>query len=93
MLATQMPYECGAKMLWCAAASFSSALAFCTGFFGKMIPDDFGYSSSSSHSIAFGAMLIVRRNAANSGEGFTVNVAHADKRCISELDHRPHQMY
>ena len=33
MLASQMPWECGAKMLWCAAASFSSALAFCTSFF------------------------------------------------------------
>ncbi|KAF9556070.1 hypothetical protein CPC08DRAFT_107035 [Agrocybe pediades] len=34
MLATQMPWECGAnKTLWCAAASFSSALAFCTSFF------------------------------------------------------------
>jgi len=33
MLATQMPWECGAnKTLWCAAASFSSALAFCTSF-------------------------------------------------------------
>ncbi|CAA7263327.1 unnamed protein product [Cyclocybe aegerita] len=28
MLATQMPWECEAKTLWCAAASFSSALAF-----------------------------------------------------------------
>lgn len=33
MLATQMPWECSAKTLWCAAASFSSALAFCTSFF------------------------------------------------------------
>jgi len=33
MLASQMPWECGAKTLWCAAASFSSALAFCTSFF------------------------------------------------------------
>ncbi|KAF9484290.1 hypothetical protein BDN70DRAFT_872784 [Pholiota conissans] len=32
MLATQMPWECSAKTLWCAAASFSSALAFCTSF-------------------------------------------------------------
>ncbi|PPQ68094.1 hypothetical protein CVT25_014257 [Psilocybe cyanescens] len=32
MLATQMPWECRAKTLWCAAASFSSALAFCTSF-------------------------------------------------------------
>jgi len=35
MIATQMPWECEAKMLWCAAACFSSALAFCTGFSGK----------------------------------------------------------
>jgi len=33
MLASQMPWECSAKTLWCAAASFSSALAFCTSFF------------------------------------------------------------
>ncbi|KAF8179910.1 hypothetical protein BJ912DRAFT_982151 [Pholiota molesta] len=33
MLATQMPWECSAKTLWCAAASFSSALAFCISFF------------------------------------------------------------
>ncbi|KJA21309.1 hypothetical protein HYPSUDRAFT_67832 [Hypholoma sublateritium FD-334 SS-4] len=33
MLASQMPWECGAKTLWCAAASFSSALAFCTSLF------------------------------------------------------------
>ncbi|PPQ68091.1 hypothetical protein CVT25_014254 [Psilocybe cyanescens] len=32
MLATKMPWECRAKTLWCAAASFSSALAFCTSF-------------------------------------------------------------
>ncbi|KAF5309963.1 hypothetical protein D9619_010261 [Psilocybe cf. subviscida] len=32
MLATQMPWECSVKMLWCAAASFSCALAFCTSF-------------------------------------------------------------
>ncbi|KAF8961406.1 hypothetical protein BDZ97DRAFT_1759966 [Flammula alnicola] len=34
MLATQMPWECGvSKTLWCAAASFSSALAFCISLF------------------------------------------------------------
>ncbi|KAF9045298.1 hypothetical protein BJ165DRAFT_1404513 [Panaeolus papilionaceus] len=33
MLASQMPWECNAKTLWCAAASFSSALAFCTSLF------------------------------------------------------------
>ncbi|KAF8153296.1 hypothetical protein B0H34DRAFT_723002 [Crassisporium funariophilum] len=32
MLSTQMPWECSSKTLWCAAASFSSALAFCTSF-------------------------------------------------------------
>ena len=37
MLATQMPYECAAQTLWCAAASFSSALAFCTGFSCKFL--------------------------------------------------------
>ncbi|KAF9531128.1 hypothetical protein CPB83DRAFT_123261 [Crepidotus variabilis] len=33
MLATQMPAECSVKMLWCAGAAFSSALAFCTSIF------------------------------------------------------------
>ncbi|KAF8909749.1 hypothetical protein CPB84DRAFT_1765371 [Gymnopilus junonius] len=37
MLASQMPWECRAKMLWCAAASFSSALAFCTSFFCELV--------------------------------------------------------
>ena len=33
MIATQMPFECRAQTLWCAAACFSSALAFLTAIF------------------------------------------------------------
>lgn len=33
MIATQMPYECSVKDLWCAGACFSSALAFLTSIF------------------------------------------------------------
>lgn len=33
MLATQAAYECDAKTLWCAASSFSTALAFLTSTF------------------------------------------------------------
>ncbi|TFK32403.1 hypothetical protein BDQ12DRAFT_692528 [Crucibulum laeve] len=36
MLATQAPFECQVRTLWCAAASFSSVLAFMTFFFSSI---------------------------------------------------------
>ncbi|KAF8801204.1 hypothetical protein BYT27DRAFT_7235844 [Phlegmacium glaucopus] len=54
MLATQMPWECNGKTLWCAAASFSSALAFCTSI-SSIIAAYLVYRSAASS----GAGLVV----------------------------------
>jgi len=79
MLTTQMPYECAAQTLWCAAASFSSALAFCTGFSCKFLPLSVGLQPLSDlFSTAPTASYIIYTTACASGARLAVNVAQAD---------------
>lgn len=95
MIATQMPWECEAKMLWCAAACFSSALAFCTGFSGKFTSRYILglYPSLILYPTALGACIIIYRAAAASGAGLAINIAQIHMRTTSASDFGPHQDY